>query len=153
MFEFVCWGGGGRDVYACFLGGRGRVCVSLHNACSYLFFICLVDRQVAFHLKQLESLLLPTQTTKMSLWTLEQVCICALYTASYMHPSAFFHRRATESKQALSSLHPAHLSPPPYIIKFNYRTTPSSGTRRARPPFLPFSWARSTSPRLVGRAG
>jgi hypothetical protein len=27
---------------------------------------------VAFHLKQLESLLLPTQTTKMSLWTLEQ---------------------------------------------------------------------------------
>lgn len=28
--------------------------------------------QVKFHLQQLESLLLPTQTTKMSLWTLEQ---------------------------------------------------------------------------------
>jgi len=28
--------------------------------------------QVQFHLNQLESLLLPTQTTKMSLWTLEQ---------------------------------------------------------------------------------
>jgi hypothetical protein len=27
---------------------------------------------VQFHLQQLESLLMPTQTTKMSLWTLEQ---------------------------------------------------------------------------------
>ena len=30
-------------------------------------------KEVNFHLQQLEALLLPTQTTKMSLWTLEQV--------------------------------------------------------------------------------
>ena len=38
----------------------------------YYIYISLFLDKVAFHLNQLEKLLLPTKTTKMSLWALQQ---------------------------------------------------------------------------------
>jgi hypothetical protein len=43
-----------------------ELCLTIYSFFSYLHF------QLAFHLSQLEKLLLPTQTTKMCLWTLQQ---------------------------------------------------------------------------------